>query len=158
MAGDEGTYFEDLEVGYEFEFGAYEVTREEIIEFDQKYDPQPFHLSDEAAAKMHFGKLCASGWHTCAMVMHMTVDYLAEHKWHGLGGRGIDKLNWKRPVYPGDVLRLKNKIIEARVSKSRPYMGLNVIEYKCLNQKDEVVMTYEATVFNLRKGYTAPDA
>ena len=65
-------YFEDLEVGAETYFGSYEVTREEVLGFARKYDPQPFHLSDEAAAQTHFGRLAASGWHTCAMTMAVT--------------------------------------------------------------------------------------
>ncbi|RBY86038.1 acyl dehydratase, partial [Blastococcus sp. TBT05-19] len=67
-------YFEDLSVGTTARFGRYEVTREEVVEFASKYDPQPFHLSDEAAAQTHFGRLSASGWHTCAMTM-ATVSY-----------------------------------------------------------------------------------
>ena len=62
-------YFEDLQVGAETQFGSYDVTREEVIEFAQKYDPQPFHLSDEAAAETHFGSLSASGWHTASLTM-----------------------------------------------------------------------------------------
>lgn len=156
MSEDQGIYFEDLPVGFEFEFGAYHVTREEAIDFAQKYDPQPFHLDDKAAESMHFGRLCASGWHTCAMVMRMTVDYLAKKDWRGLGGRGIDKLNWRKPVYPGDTLRLKNKILDARISESRPYMGLNVIDYQVYNQNNEIVMTYVATILMQRRGFQAP--
>ena len=73
-------YFEDLEVGSTASFGRYEVTREEVIEFASKYDPQPFHLSDEAAAQTHFGRISASGWHTCAMTMRMLVDNITERK------------------------------------------------------------------------------
>ena len=70
-------YFEDLEVGKETHFGSYDVTREEVLEFARKYDPQPFHLSDEEAAKTHFGRIAASGWHTTAMTM--AVDAPAIH-------------------------------------------------------------------------------
>ena len=69
-------YWEDLEIGSESEFGTYHVTREEVLEFDRKYDPQPFHISDEAAAKTHFGRIAASGWHTAAMTMRVIVDAL----------------------------------------------------------------------------------
>ncbi|RZM19603.1 MAG: acyl dehydratase, partial [Sphingomonas sp.] len=69
-------YFEDIEVGRTASFGSYAVTREEVMDFAAKYDPQPFHLSDEAAAQTHFGRLSASGWHTCAMVMAMLVAHL----------------------------------------------------------------------------------
>jgi acyl dehydratase len=71
-------YFEDLEVGAEVDFGSYEVTRDEVLEFARKYDPQPFHLSDEAAARTHFGRISASGWHTCAMVMAVIARNLNE--------------------------------------------------------------------------------
>jgi hypothetical protein len=78
-------YFEDLEVGAETYFGSYEVTREEIIEFALKYDPQPFHLSDEEAAKTHFGRIAASGWHTAAMVMSVIARHVIAHEQAGLG-------------------------------------------------------------------------
>ena len=102
-------YFEDLEVGAETEFGTYEVTREEVLEFARKYDPQPFHLSDEAAAKTHFGRLAASGWHTTAMTMAVIARYVVEHEQAGLGSPGIDELRWLKPVYPGDTLHVARR-------------------------------------------------
>jgi hypothetical protein len=86
-------YFEDIEVGRTASFGSYAVTREEVTEFAAKYDPQPFHLSDEAAAQTHFGRLSASGWHTCAMTMAMLVAHLKENEQAGLGSPGIDELD-----------------------------------------------------------------
>lgn len=83
-------YFEDLEIGSETEFGTYYVTREEVIDFASKYDPQPFHLSDEAAAKTHFGRLAASGWHTAAMTMAVIARHVVEDQQAGLGSPGID--------------------------------------------------------------------
>ena len=94
-------YFEDLVVGGETEFGSYEVTREEVLEFARKYDPQPFHLSDEEAAKTHFGRIAASGWHTAAMVMAVIARHVVDDEQAGLGSPGIDELRWKKPVYPG---------------------------------------------------------
>src|SRR3954453_11344005 len=91
-------FFEDLEVGAETEYGSYDVTREEMLEFARKYDPQPFHLSDEAAAKTHFGRMSASGWHTCAMTMAVLARYAVRHEQAGLGSPGIDELRWKKPV------------------------------------------------------------
>lgn len=86
MSSDDGlVYFEDLEIGAKASFGHYEVTREEVIDFATKYDPQPFHLSDEAAAQTHFGRISASGWHTCAMVMRMLVDNITERRQAGIG-------------------------------------------------------------------------
>ena len=94
-------YFEDLEVGAETYFGSYDVTREEVLEFARKYDPQPFHLSDEEAAKTHFGRLAASGWHTAAMTMAVIARHVVEHRQAGLGSPGIDELRWTKPVSPG---------------------------------------------------------
>ena len=83
-------YLEDMVVGTKAAFGRYEVTREEVVEFAGKYDPQPFHLDEEAAAKTHFGRLSASGWHTCAMTMRMLVENLKGEKHAGLGSPGLD--------------------------------------------------------------------
>lgn len=133
-------YFEDIEVGKTARFGRYEVTREEVIEFASKYDPQPFHLDDAAAAATHFGRLSASGWHTCAMVMAMLVENLKANRQAGLGSPGIDNLRWLKPVYPGDVLRCETVVIEKRRSRSRPEMGIFKSHLKVFNQLDEPVM------------------
>ena len=135
-------YFEDIEVGTKSSFGHYEVTREEVIAFASKYDPQPFHLSDEAAAATHFGRLSASGWHTCAMTMSMVVANLAAHSQAGLGSPGIDELRWLKPVDPGDTLRCETEVIEKRPSTSRPEMGSFRSRMTVLNQHDVPVMTF----------------
>ncbi|MFA6115882.1 MAG: MaoC family dehydratase [Sphingomonas sp.] len=135
-------YFEDIEVGAKSSFGRYEVTRDEVIEFASKYDPQPFHLSDEAAAATHFGRLSASGWQTCAMTMSMVVANLKAHKQAGLGSPGIDELRWLKPVYPGDVLRCETEILDKRASQSRPEMGSYRSRMTVLNQDDVPVMTF----------------
>ena len=137
-------YFEDLEEGSTASFGRYEVTREEVIEFASKYDPQPFHLSDEAAAQIHFGRISASGWHTCAMVMRMMVDNITERKQAGLGSPGLDELRWLRPVYPGDTLRVETTLIDKTASRSRPEMGSFRSEVKVFNQNDELVATMKS--------------
>ena len=134
-------YFEDLEIGKVARFGRYEVTREEVIEFARRYDPQPFHLSDEAAAATHFGRLSASGWHTCAMTMAMLVANLKEHRQAGLGSPGMDELRWLVPVYPGDVLRIESEVLEKRVSQSRPEMGIFKSRVTVFNQDDVAVMS-----------------
>ena len=90
-------------------FGSYEVTREEVLEFAHKYDPQPFHLSDEAAAKTHFGRIAASGWHTCAMTMAVIARYVVDDEQAGLGSPGVDELRWLKPVYPGDTLHVRGR-------------------------------------------------
>ena len=143
MSGDL-LYFEDLEIGTKASFGRYEVTREEVLEFAAKYDPQPFHLSDEAAAKTHFGRISASGWHTCAMTMRMLVDNITERKQAGLGSPGQDELRWHKPVYPGDVLRVETELLEKTRSRSRPEMGSFKSIVTVLNQNDEKVMTFRS--------------
>jgi acyl dehydratase len=135
-------YFEHIEVGRTASFGHYVVTREEVMDFAAKYDPQPFHLSDEAAAQTHFGRLSASGWHTCAMVMSMVVANLKENQQAGLGSPGIDELKWVKPVYPGDTLRCETEILEKRVSASRPEMGIFKSRMRVFNQDDVMVMTF----------------
>jgi len=137
-------YFEDLEPGTTASFGRYEVTREEVIEFANKYDPQPFHLSDEAAAQTHFGRISASGWHTCAMVMRMMVDNITARKQAGLGSPGLDELRWLRPVYPGDTLRVETTLIEKTPSRSRPEMGSFRSQVKVFNQNDVMVATMKS--------------
>jgi acyl dehydratase len=134
-------YFEDLTVGTKASFGRYQVTREEVIEFARKFDPQPFHLSDEAAAQTHFGRLSASGWHTCAMTMAMLVENLEANKQAGLGSPGIDELRWLRPVYPGDTLRCESEVIDKRVSQTRPEMGIFKSRLTVFNQDDVPVMS-----------------
>lgn len=134
-------YFEDIAVGAVARFGHYAVTRDEVIEFARKYDPQPFHLSDEAAAATHFGRLSASGWHSCAMVMAMLVEQLRAVDQAGLGSPGIDELRWLTPVYPGDTLRCETEVLEKRVSRSRPEMGIYKSRLTAFNQHDTAVLT-----------------
>jgi acyl dehydratase len=134
-------YFEDLDVGAHRSFGRYEVTRDEVIDFASKYDPQPFHLSDEAAAETHFGKIAASGWHTAAMTMRMLVESMSDIQQAGLGAAGIDELRWLKPVYPGDVLRVETEILDKRPSRSRPDMGSFRSKATIFNQDDVPVMT-----------------
>lgn len=133
-------YYEDLEIGARQSFGRYEVTREEVLEFARKYDPQPFHLDDEAAAKTHFGRLSASGWHTCAMAMAMMVENLTKNRQAGLGSPGMDNLRWAKPVFPGDTLRVESEVLEKRRSQSRREIGLFKSRSRIFNQDDEVVL------------------
>ena len=144
-------YFEDLQLDVEREFGTYDVTREEVLEFARKYDPQPFHLSDEAAAQTHFGRLAASGWHTAAMTMAVIVRKVMEEKQAGLGSPGIDELRWKKPVYPGDTLHVFGKILEKTPSRSRPEMGSFRTQNTVKNQNGDVVMTFQSIVLIRRR-------
>lgn len=144
-------YFEDLEVGAETYFGSYEVTREEVLEFARKYDPQPFHLSDEEASKTHFGRLAASGWHTGAMTMAVLVRYSTEHRQAGLGSPGIDELRWRKPVYPGDTLHVRGKIVDKAPSRSRADIGSFRTEMTVTNQDGVPVMTFTSIVLIRRR-------
>ncbi len=144
-------YFEDLKVGAETDFGTYDVTREEVLEFATKYDPQPFHLSDEAAAKTHFGRIAASGWHTAAMTMAVIARHVVKHEQAGLGSPGIDELRWKKPVYPGDSLHVRGEILEKTPSRSKPAIGSFRTRTTVSNQAGEIVMTFVSIVLIRRR-------
>jgi len=144
-------YLEDIHVGMKRSFGRYEVTREEVLDFARKYDPQPFHLSDEAAAQTHFGRLAASGWHTCAMTMSMFVAEMGVNPQASLGAAGVDELRWLKPVYPGDVLRCENEILEVTPSRSRPEMGSLKSRTTTYNQQDEPALRFTALALMRRR-------
>jgi acyl dehydratase len=127
-------------------FGSYEVTREEVLEFARKYDPQPFHLSDEEAAKTHFGRLAASGWHTCAMTMAVIARKVVGEEQAGLGSPGVDELRWLKPVYPGDTLTVTGKILEKTPSRSKPDLGSFRTQTTVANQDGVPVMRFTSIV------------
>ena len=139
----ETVYFEDVEIGSTLEFGPVTIGRDEIIAFAAEFDAQPFHLSEEAAAKTHFGTLSASGWHTTALFMKMFVAKMQDggHQDASLGAMGVDELRWLRPVRPGDTLRGTSEVVEKKASRSRPEMGIIKTKVTVLNQQDEPVMT-----------------
>ena len=134
-------HFEDVEVGETREFGEYHVTQEEVIEFAEQYDPQPFHTDPEAAKDSVFGELVASGWHTAAICMRMTVDGLVEDR-AGMGARGVDELRWKQPVRPGDTLHLRTEVIDKRPSESHPDRGYVDTQMEGINQDGDVVISW----------------
>lgn len=139
-------WFEDVAVGEIRRFGRYPVEREDVVAFAGRYDPQPFHLSDEAAAATHFGRLSASGWQTCAMTMAMLVEEMQAAGEQGLGSPGIDELRWPAPVFPGDTLRVETEILDTRRSASRPAMGLYRSRVTTFNQHDVAVLRFVSTV------------
>ncbi len=147
-------YLEDLKVGDETYFGSYEVTREEVIEFARKYDPQPFHLSDEAAARTHFGRLAASGWHTCAMTMAVIARHVVEEGQAGLGSPGVDELRWLKPVYPGDTLHVRSTIVDVRPSRSKPEIGSFRSATVVTNQDAVPVLSFTSIVLIRRRPAT----
>jgi acyl dehydratase len=149
-------YWEDFVVGSVREFGAMPVTREATLAFAREFDPQPFHLDDAAAADSIFGRLSASGWHTCAMAMRMMCDgYLLEAA--SLGSPGVDNVRWLKPVFPGDSLRLRMSVLQARPMNSRPGVGLVRSHWQMFNQHDQEVLTMEGWgMFRMRSPATAP--
>jgi acyl dehydratase len=135
-------FWEDFTVGRVFRLGSQAVTREATLAFAHQFDPQPFHLDDAAAEASLFKRLSASGWHTCAMTMRLMCDgYLNESA--GLGSPGIDELRWLKPVYPGDTLTAEMTVLESRVMKSKPHVGLVLSRWRVSNQHGDDVMTMQ---------------
>ena len=133
-------YFEDFSVGQVAEYGDKLVTVEEIKEFATDFDPQPMHLDEEAAKKTLVGGLCASGWHTCCMMMRIVVDgYLINSS--SMGAPGVEEIRWFKPVRPGERLRVRTTILETREPKSRPDFGFVRTRFDVLETSGECVMT-----------------
>jgi acyl dehydratase len=143
-------YLEDFAVGQVFNSARTRVDKEQIVAFARQFDPQPFHLDDEAAQKSPFQGLAASGWHTAGMTMRMMLD--GEFKpAGGILGVGFDELSWPRPVRPGDELHAKSEILEVRPSKSRPNRGMIRVRTTTYNQKDEPVMAFTGNLLVPRR-------
>jgi acyl dehydratase len=133
-------YFEDYHVGLVDEFGDVTVTAEAIVEFARLYDPQTMHTDAAAAAQGPFGGLIASGWHTASMTMRLFVEHYLS-KVATLPSPGLDELRWLRPVRPGDTLRVRVTVTEARRSRTKPDRGIVRSLVEVFNQNDEAVMT-----------------
>ena len=142
-------YFEDVIVGEVRRLGFHTLTREETTDFAAKYDPQDFHLSDDAAAKSFFGRVSASGWNTAAVMMKLLVNGTAGDPDAGVGGIGADALRWLRPVYPGDTLSLQVENLAKRRSRSKPEQGTIWQKMTLFNQDEQAVLT--ATLIGLIK-------
>ena len=132
-------YFEDLHVGMKFDSNrSYKVTAEEIMEFAERYDPQPFHLDRAAGESSFFKGLAASGWLTAAIVMRLRVESI--HIAGGMIGAGVEEMRWTQPVRPGDSLRTEAEILGLRPSNSRSDFGVVKSRTVVFNQRDEIVM------------------
>src|SRR6185295_10224142 len=132
-------YWEDLLPGTVRELGSVTVTAEEIKEFAEQFDPQPFHVDELAGRRSIYGGLCASGWHTCAMAMRLTVqNFLNESA--SMGSPGLENLRWLKPVYPDDTLTLKHTITESRALRKRREIGLVRSRWEMFNQNGEKVL------------------
>ncbi|SRR5579884_1385640 len=143
-------YYEDFHVGDTFDFGPLSVTEEEIIAFARQFDPQYFHLDPERAKDSIYGGLIASGWHVGALFTRMYVDGLL-NEMAGMGSPGLEQIRWQQPVRPGDTLRGHLTVVEARVSKSRPEMGILRVNCEMFNQDHELVMTIVGTNYVARR-------
>jgi acyl dehydratase len=131
-------YLEDFAVGQTFRSGSWRIDTERIKSFAAEFDPQPFHLDEEAARDTIFGGLAASGWHTAAVTMRLLVESDLKPV-GGIVGAGFDEFRWPRPVRPGDELRIESEMLEVRPSRSRPAQGLIKLRTTTLNQHGEVV-------------------
>jgi acyl dehydratase len=134
-------YLEDFEAGQKYASGSLTVDADEIKAFAAQFDPQPFHLDHDAAAKTLFGGLAASGWHTAALTMRLLVAGDLKPA-GGIIGAGFDELRWPRPVRPGDVLHAESEILEVRASKSRPQQGMIKVRTTTSNQNGEPVQVF----------------
>jgi acyl dehydratase len=135
--------YEDIEEGDSWEFGAYEVDREEIIEFAEGYDPQPIHVNEDAARDSFFNGLVASGWHTASMAMRLVVDNLLDEH-NVIGATGVDALRWHEPVRPGDELRVRMEVIgKERWDESKGAVRFN---QEVKREDGTVVMSLEPNV------------
>jgi len=142
-------YFDDLRVGDAFDSGTHELTVDDIRRFAGEFDPQPFHLDDEAARGTVFGGLAASGWHTAAITMRLLVTRGPKLA-NGILGAGGD-IEWKMPARPGDVLHVDSEVVEMIPSRSRPDRGIVVLRSKTRNQRGEVVQVLNAKLMVARR-------
>lgn len=131
-------YFEDFTPGLSFGSGTVRIDTDQIVRFAAEFDPQPFHLDEEAARDTIFEGLAASGWHTAALTMKLLVEGDFKPA-GGIIGVGFDELRWPRPVRPGDELRVQGEVLEARPSKSNPRQGLIKVRTTTMNQNGDVV-------------------
>ena len=135
-------YWEDMAAGTVRDLGTVTLSAQEIKDFARQFDPQPFHLDEEAGRHSIFGALCASGWHTCALAMKLTVEnFLLEAA--SMGSPGLESLRWLKPVYPDDTLRLEQSVVESRALRSRPEIGLVRSRWEMFNQNGDKVMQME---------------
>ena len=154
-------FWEDIVLGERVELGSHIFTADDIKSFARRFDPQLFHLDEAAAARSHFGALCASGWHTASIWMRLMVEHYkredAARRARGepvavLGpSPGFRELKWLKPVYVGDTIAYATEVVEKRASKSRPEWGLISIRNSGANQKGEPVITFVSTAFVMRR-------
>jgi acyl dehydratase len=149
-------HWEDLLPGSVRELGKVTPSAEDIKDFAEQFDPQPFHLDELAGRRSIFGNLCASGWHTCALAMRLTVDnFLNESS--SMGSPGLESLRWLKPVYPGDTLSLRHTILESRPLRTRADIGMVRSSWEMFNQHGDKVLHMEGYGMFRRRNPATPD-
>jgi len=143
-------YFEDFVPGQEFDLGTRTVNEDEIIAFATQFDPQPFHIDKEAAAKSIYGGVIASGWHTCAMIMRMVVDGMPCAN-SSMGSPGLDGVRWLQPVRARDTLSLRHLTKDVKASNSKPDRGVVWSKWTATNQRGEEVCTIDGMAMFRRR-------
>jgi acyl dehydratase len=139
-------YFEDYVPGLVVDCGSFTVSEAEIVDFARRYDPQPFHIDPEAAATGPYGGIIASGWQTASLMMRQLVECFISPE-SGLGAAGVDEIRWPHPVRPGDTLRVRGSVLEARLSRSKPDRGIIRTLMEATNADGEVAMTMQGINF-----------
>jgi len=143
-------YFDDFQPGEVLELGSYQVPREEILAFARQFDPQPFHIDEEAGRRSIFGGIIASGWHTASICHRLLVQALLSTS-ASMGSPGLDELRWLLPVRPDDVISARAEVLSTTPSRSKPDRGAIKFRMEVRNQKGEVVMTEVATALFSRR-------
>jgi acyl dehydratase len=146
--------FEDFVPGEITTYGRYPVTKDEVIGYAAEFDPQPFHLDEEAGRASMLGGLAASGWHSCAIMMRINCDGFMNGS-TSMGSSGIEEVRWLKPVFPGDVLSVRREVLDARPSASRPAMGIVRFRFELMNQTGDVVMVQVNPIFFGRRAAAA---
>jgi acyl dehydratase len=147
-------YFEDIEVGIRRELGSYTFTAGEIKRFAAQFDPQPFHLDEEAARRSHFGGLVASGWHTASVFMKLQsrlINQIGADVSKAGPSPGYRNLRWLKPVFAGDTLTYSTEVVRKRELATRPQWGIVFSHITALNQRGELVYEFEASVMFARR-------
>ena len=154
-------FFDDMTVGERWAVGAHTFTADDIKSFARRFDPQAFHVDEEAAKRSHFGALCASGWHTASVWMRLMIEHnTREDEKRRARGEGVAvfgpspgfrELKWLKPVYVGDTISYASEIVDLRPSNSRPEWGIMAIRNTGNNQRDEPVISFVSTSFVQRR-------
>jgi acyl dehydratase len=148
-------HWEDFPEGLQLDLGVASITKASILRFAREFDPQPFHIDEVAARRSHFRGLVASGAHTFALVIRRTCDaFLLDAK--GAGSPGVDEVRFRTPVRPGDLLRMRAEVVQARVLRSRPELGILRLAWFVSNQRGEEVLAMKAHLLMHRRPTRQP--